>query len=206
MRVEQRIGRIDRLGQTFADKGITIVNLHYADTVETDVYVARRERIGLFSRYVGRLQPILSTLSGRIAAVTLSGKKDSDELIDRLQEETAQKDAFDIDEVTEADLEDIPLTPVLYDLDALDKLLQHPDLLPPGVEVTPLGAREYRFSMAGMTGAIRVTTDPGYYDRHSGSVELWSPGNLVFPCVIEDLSEPDINLLDGNLDDLLGTI
>lgn len=38
MRVEQRIGRIDRLGQAHAT--IRIVNLHYDDTVETDVYCA----------------------------------------------------------------------------------------------------------------------------------------------------------------------
>ncbi len=35
MRVEQRIGRIDRLGQTFAS--IKIINLHYRNTIETDV-------------------------------------------------------------------------------------------------------------------------------------------------------------------------
>jgi hypothetical protein len=40
MRVEQRIGRIDRLGQ--AHKTIQVINLHYEDTVETDVYVALR--------------------------------------------------------------------------------------------------------------------------------------------------------------------
>ena len=43
MRVEQRIGRIDRLGQQHAH--IRIVNLHYEGTVETDVYRALRERI-----------------------------------------------------------------------------------------------------------------------------------------------------------------
>ncbi len=53
MRVEQRIGRIDRLGQAYPD--IRIVNMHYADTVETDVYVALRHRIGLFERVVGGL-------------------------------------------------------------------------------------------------------------------------------------------------------
>ena len=57
MRVEQRIGRIDRLGQQH--EIIRIVNLHYADTVETDVYRALRNRIGLFESVVGRLQPIL---------------------------------------------------------------------------------------------------------------------------------------------------
>jgi SNF2 family DNA or RNA helicase len=43
MRVEQRIGRIDRVGQRFSD--IRIVNLHYEDTIEADVYRALRDRI-----------------------------------------------------------------------------------------------------------------------------------------------------------------
>lgn len=46
MRVEQRIGRIDRLGQRF--ETVRVVNLHYANTVETDVYLALRRRISLF--------------------------------------------------------------------------------------------------------------------------------------------------------------
>ena len=56
MRVEQRIGRIDRLGQKHPD--IRIINLHYAETIEADVYKALRDRIGLFENVVGRLQPI----------------------------------------------------------------------------------------------------------------------------------------------------
>lgn len=51
MRVEQRIGRIDRLGQRFSD--IRIVNLHYEDTVEADVYRALRSRISVFESVVG---------------------------------------------------------------------------------------------------------------------------------------------------------
>src|SRR3546814_20094601 len=51
MRVEQRIGRIDRLGQRFVR--IRIVNLHYAGTVEADVYMALSRRIVLLQRGVG---------------------------------------------------------------------------------------------------------------------------------------------------------
>ena len=51
MRVEQRIGRIDRLGQ--AHPAIRIVNLHYEGTVETDIYRALRTRINLFEAVVG---------------------------------------------------------------------------------------------------------------------------------------------------------
>ena len=46
MRVEQRIGRIDRLGQRY--RVIRVVNMHYEGTVETDLYRALRERIGVF--------------------------------------------------------------------------------------------------------------------------------------------------------------
>ena len=48
MRVEQRIGRIDRLGQRFGE--IRIINLHYQDTVEADVYQALRTRISVSRR------------------------------------------------------------------------------------------------------------------------------------------------------------
>lgn len=72
MRVEQRIGRIDRLGQKHPV--IRIVNLHYSDTVEADVYLALRKRISLFTSVVGRLQPILARMPGIIAQTVLSGK------------------------------------------------------------------------------------------------------------------------------------
>ena len=62
MRVEQRIGRIDRLGQRHSI--VRICNLHYEDTVETDVYRALGSRINLFQRVVGPLQPILARLPG----------------------------------------------------------------------------------------------------------------------------------------------
>ena len=71
MRVEQRIGRIDRLGQMHPT--LRIVNLHYEGTVETDVYRVLRERIGLFETVVGRLQPILAQLPRTISDAVLSG-------------------------------------------------------------------------------------------------------------------------------------
>lgn len=52
MRVKQRIGRLDRLGQRFDRIGI--VSLMYEDTVETDVYRVLRSRISLFAAVVGK--------------------------------------------------------------------------------------------------------------------------------------------------------
>ena len=47
MRIEQRIGRIDRIGQRY--EVIDIVNLFYEDTAEHDAYRAVRERLETYS-------------------------------------------------------------------------------------------------------------------------------------------------------------
>ncbi|WP_083847071.1 DEAD/DEAH box helicase [Rhodococcus sp. P14] len=62
MRVEQRIGRVDRLGQV---RGTVIVrNFFIEGTVEEEVYQALASRIDLFSGIVGGLQPILGAVEG----------------------------------------------------------------------------------------------------------------------------------------------
>ena len=108
MRVEQRIGRIDRLGQR--NRIIRIVNLHYEGTVETDVYRALRNRIGLFESVVGRLQPILAQVPRAISEAVLSGGGRADAeragVVDAIERQTREAEArgFDIDAVTESDL------------------------------------------------------------------------------------------------------
>nr|WP_246776865.1 SNF2-related protein [Microvirga sp. VF16] len=184
MRVEQRIGRIDRLGQKFPD--IQIVNLHYADTVETDVYLALRQRIGLFETVVGRLQPILARLPSLISGRVLRGQGAEEE--DR-QAAVAEIDAeaeraeggFDLDAVTEADLEEPPRPEPPLTMVDLDRVISSAVLLPPGIEVSPLGQREYAFRQPGLIQPIRVSTDPAYYEQHAETMELWSPGNPAFP-------------------------
>jgi hypothetical protein len=69
MKVEQRIGRIDRLGQKYPK--VRIINLAYNGTVEADVYFVVGARIQLFQGIVGKLQPILSRLPKQIEQVLL---------------------------------------------------------------------------------------------------------------------------------------
>ena len=57
MKVEQRIGRIDRLGQK-APK-ITIWNLFYSDTIDSRIYNRLYMRLGLFERTLGGLEAVL---------------------------------------------------------------------------------------------------------------------------------------------------
>lgn len=42
-----------------------------------------------------------------------------------------------------------------------------------------------------MPQAIRVTTDPAYYEENTESVELWSPGNPFFeaPDLVPDTAD-----------------
>jgi superfamily II DNA or RNA helicase len=58
MRVEQRIGRIDRIGQEYEQ--VWIYNYFYRDSIEDRVYQALKDRIGWFEDVVGDLQPILA--------------------------------------------------------------------------------------------------------------------------------------------------
>jgi superfamily II DNA/RNA helicase len=150
MRVEQRIGRIDRLGQRYPK--IRIINLHYADTVETDVYRALRERIGLFENVVGRLQPILAQLPTLISKRVLEGKTrpagERHAAVAEIEREAdrAQAVGFDIDAVTDAELTE-PVQPASpLTMNDLERIIATSMLLPPGIDVSPMGSREYAFS------------------------------------------------------------
>ncbi len=57
MRVEQRIGRLDRFGQEH--QVIQIINLVIADTIETRIFTRLYDRIGIFERSIGDLEAIL---------------------------------------------------------------------------------------------------------------------------------------------------
>ncbi len=188
MKVEQRIGRIDRLGQKFSQ--IKIINLMYADTVETDVYKALKERIGLFSSFIGRLQPILSTLPKAFEELVLQDRKDrleraGEALVNEITtkiEEKQKESGFDLDEIRPEDLEMPDRPDPSYDLSFLHKVLTDPDLLPPGYIVKPnAGGKDFSYLIPGQKEYIRVTTDTEYYEQHPESVELWSPGSPAFP-------------------------
>jgi ERCC4-related helicase len=60
MRVEQRIGRIDRIGQEA--RVVLVSNLYMTGTIEEDTYWTLKDRIGVFENVVGPLQPILAEM------------------------------------------------------------------------------------------------------------------------------------------------
>jgi hypothetical protein len=57
MRVEQRIGRLDRFGQKH--EKVLILNMHVPGTIESDILERLYNRIGVFQNSIGDLEPIL---------------------------------------------------------------------------------------------------------------------------------------------------
>lgn len=76
MKVEQRIGRLDRIGQR---KPVFIYNLACLDTIEVRILNVLEERIGLFQESVGALDPILGEVEQNIARLVLEDVKHFDD-------------------------------------------------------------------------------------------------------------------------------
>ena len=87
MKVEQRIGRIDRIGQQRRE--VRVKHFMYEGTVEADVYAALGGRIDWFETVVGDLQPILQAVQRTIqdAAMAVGAEREQRlrQGIDRLQ-------------------------------------------------------------------------------------------------------------------------
>ena len=76
-RVEQRIGRIDRIGQK--NERVLVWNYVYDETVEEDIYERLGERINLFEQAVGPLRPILEGLEGEVQNIAMGDSTKSGE-------------------------------------------------------------------------------------------------------------------------------
>ena len=64
MKVEQRIGRIDRNGQT--SESVAIYNMVTPGTVDADIYERCLMRIGVFHSSIGDCEDILGEITGEI--------------------------------------------------------------------------------------------------------------------------------------------
>ena len=183
MKVEQRIGRIDRIGQKYPV--IRVVNLAYKDTVEADVYFSLGERINLFQGIVGKLQPILSRLPRAFEKVVLERKENREAARQRLVAEVGKEaDAggvsFDIDEVAVEALEmpTIP-APVLTPAD-IDRALNRADVRPPDMVWRPLDPGTYAVRFPGITEDLRAATWIDVFDDHPDNHVLLGPGGQLF--------------------------
>jgi len=84
MRIEQRIGRIDRYGQP--SETIAIVNFVMPGTVDADIYQRCLWRIGVFQHAVGGNEEILGAITREQHDIAESFSLSSDERAHRLQQ------------------------------------------------------------------------------------------------------------------------
>ena len=189
MKVEQRIGRIDRIGQKHPT--VRIVNLAYAGTVEEDIYFVLGERINLFRGVVGKMQPIQSRIAQEFEAATLRARSERErgryEARHNLEVmiESADDIHFDIDEVSEADLKPPDMPPSPLKPEQINAVLANPALLPPGVECSPLEPQTYSLQLPGQKDKARVTASPAIFDDHFESHQMVAPDSPVFRKLVE---------------------
>lgn len=155
MRVEQRIGRVDRVGQRA--RVVHIRSYVIPGTVERDVYDALADRIDVFSSVVGGLQPILGAAERAFQSIFRAPRS-----------ERAQATAAAITALDDAALDASRSSPPLDDADPL------PD---PGVGETPLGLRDLARALREDLGArIETLSHPATSlpERVSRDRENWA--------------------------------
>lgn len=182
MKVEQRIGRVDRIGQVHPE--VQVINMGYKDTVEADVYLALGERINLFQGIVGKLQPILSRLPQEFEKVTLERPEHRETARQRFladlenQVSESEQAGFDVDEVSEDEL----MTPALPEPgltpESLSQAMKISGVLPAGAEWRPLDPGSYGLKLPGRD-EVRVATSSEVFDSHPETMAFFSPGMPV---------------------------
>lgn len=117
MRIEQRIGRIDRRGQQ--SEAVSIYNVITNGTVDADIYYRCLMRIGIFESSIGECEEILGEIATQIDQIAVDSTLTEEERkikleqmadnevrkiqeMDRLEEEEKEFFGFDLSEYTTA--------------------------------------------------------------------------------------------------------
>ena len=82
-RVEQRVGRIDRIGQRYPI--VRVVNLFLEESVDEKVYKVLRARCGLFEHFVGSMQPVLAKARRMLTGIEALDLSDLEAAADELE-------------------------------------------------------------------------------------------------------------------------
>lgn len=193
MRVEQRIGRLDRIGQRYPT--VKIHNFYYDGTVEAKVYKRLRERIGLFTNIVGNLQPILAQVPTFIEQAVMSADPEEEDVLmanfeqefDTAPLQPSLEEMVEMD--VEADLAELsrPLHPSPITPEALETLFTSSQILKvKGFEFEQLEKKIWQLSLrsASIQASYKVTFYP---EQEDSSIRLMNFGDPLFKLMLEQL-------------------
>lgn len=192
MRVEQRIGRIDRIGQQY-DR-VWIRNYFYDGTVEATVYQRLDDRIASFESVVGELQPILSQVAKVIEAAAMANDKQRGELIAKeiaainQQVQSAQVNSLNLDLFATGESEAAEELPAPITLQELEKAIVGSDSLRDRFRPHPTLSGAHQLDWHGAWH--EVTFDPAQFDDHPNTLQLLSFGNRLLAEVLGVMDQP----------------
>jgi superfamily II DNA or RNA helicase len=184
MRVEQRIGRIDRIGQRYGE--VWVRNYFYDDTVEAQVYQRLGDRIEWFVNVVGELQPILAEVGRTIQRVALSPREERDRQlaaeIARIREELAERRfaALDLDEYAD-DRPPAQRSSPLSLADLARVITTSPTL---GARFRPHPVIPDAYLLRVDRREVPVTFSRSVFDEHPDTVRFLVPGDRTYEALL----------------------
>ena len=199
MRVEQRIGRIDRIGQVH--KRVWIRHYFYEDTVEAKIYRALEDRIGWFEHVVGELQPILARMGQAIQAAAMAPEAEREQVLTRelarlRQESDAQQaGGLDLDQYLVAG-EPLLESASPVTLSDLERLLTRASPLAARFQPHPEfkracpEPRRRAYWLRTDEGEIAATFDAALFDAHPNTLRLLTYGSELLTTLLEIVPEP----------------
>lgn len=191
MKVEQRIGRIDRIGQSH--ETIKILNFAYKGTVEAEIYFRLADRIQLFQGIIGKLQPILTVLKTELEKLFLLEGEERKEMMDRLmaklEEESRIKDSTkDIDSFSEDHTQFPEFPPSKVNMETLEKILNNPQYRPPEIGWSKIDSTSFKLNYPGLNSPLRVTFDSDTFEINPLNHDFISYGNWIFDELLKKYS------------------
>jgi hypothetical protein len=192
MRVEQRIGRIDRIGQTY--ERVWVRNYFYERTVEADIYHRLDDRIGSFEHVVGELQPILARVGRVIEAAAMTGEERREQLIAQEVESinqavrSAEAGLLNLDRLTDDEVAAPAGLPPPLTMPELERTLVGSAALHDRFRPHDTIARAHLLDWDGQMQA--VTFDPAVYDEHPNTVRLVTYGGDLLASLLAAVDPP----------------
>jgi hypothetical protein len=179
MRVEQRIGRIDRIGQVYPR--VWVRNYFYDGTVEATIYQRLDDRISSFENVVGELQPILARVARAIEAAVMADDERRKQLIKEQVEEInrliclGETSGLDLDSIGEDTFEAPPEIPVPVTLPELERTILTSHTLGNRFRPHPQIVGAHLFDWRGEDQ--EMTFSPVQFDEHPNTLRLMSFGS-----------------------------
>lgn len=193
MRVEQRIGRIDRIGQKFPV--VWIYNYFYRESIEDQIYQALQDRINWFETVVGDLQPILAEvgeLTARLAMLPAERRQAELEeemkaLRARIDQEQMQ--AFKLDENLQHEQPELTSQTPLR-LPDLERVLLNAQATAPFF--TPHASIPDAYVLQWNDAGADVTFSKERFDEFPDTLQFMSYGSPLLDALLASVPEPEV--------------